>query len=501
MKNKYIINKNVSLLLAFTTCFAGYVFAKYDQKLDLLPLPTDEIMIKLADLPEKITPSATGADDKAKAKMNLADLKMRSAGLLCDLFASLSFPSSIKEAYDLYNEVAKDDRISADLRGRAKIQAAELYPYSNTDDSSYSSILQRRIESRSWFENVTEDSSCSIDLRGWAKIRLSRQYIANAFDVEPVDSRRLAQTLLEEVIADVAMSSDTKARARIQLANYYIKMRLNATVAESLEKAKAALNDVLKDPGAKADLADLRDLQAEAQLKLTEIKNNDADLYNSQKLADLKVLTTNQALPLSIRAKAKVIAARAALKGEFDSKPSESAALAINLYKDIVADVKLDAAERFAYKLEFAQQYAVNAFHQKTKEFNDAAQALYKELFADASASLQQKVIAKWQLALDYFEKRLNPPEKKDAKTAGLELLTDILSDAKLEQELWFMIKINYARLHHFSVSQNPLELSPSQAKSNAVEMLTEMSGDARLTRKQKELVQAEIELWNGRKE
>lgn len=489
MNKKYKLELITFFALTLFTCLANtHLFARNEPKVLLYPLPLDEMVIEPSSAPEKFLASTAGADDAAKTKIANADIARK-------LDIPFFFPNSIKDAFLKYDEAGNDSAISADLRARAKIYSAELYPYSNADDSSFATVIQRRNETLSIFTNAIENTQLSIDLRGWIKIRLAKLYFANTFDIEPIDARKHAQLLLEEVIAEMAMGADTKARARLLLADAYIRLRLGLAINESHEKAKVLLNDNLKDPTVKAEI------KADTKLRLAEIYNTDADPYHAEKFKALKELTNDISMPESITAKGKVILARSFLENEFDFKPSESIALAFALYKDISTNVKLDAAERYAYKQEFAYCYSMNLFLQKTKEFNDGAQALYKELLDDASATIDQKAIVKWQLAVAYLEKRLNPPESKAAKTLAIDLITSALSDPKLSPELWFVIKLNYARLHHFGTVQNLFELSPNNCKSQALDILNEMQGDGRLSGKQKEIIQTEIELWNGKKQ
>lgn len=462
----------------------------------LIELPTDIPMIDSAKMPGKLTVSKIGADDDAKSKISAADqLRARLTGI--------TFSGKIKAAYTLYDEAANGSEVSLDLRGRAKISAAELYPYANTEDSTYASIQQRKIESLKLFMDVIEEKSYSADIRGWAKCRLAKLYLENTFDVEPATAKQKALDLIQEVIADKDVNIDIKAHAKIQLATAYSKKMLDVSDADARQKADGLYNEVKRDPQVSVAL------KAKADFGLAEIKNADDDPYNTQQLKVLKDIFGVATYTESIRSKAKVKVARLLLDNQFDTKPSETYPMALGLYKEIIADpkpdakadAKLDPAERYAYKHELALLLARNAFHQKSKEARDAAQVLYKELLdnnANISIYTDQKAVVKWNLALHYLEKRLDPPAGKDAKTAGVDLINELLTDAHVSFDLFFVIKLNFARLHHFSMVNNPLVLPAGQAKDEALRILNELLTDSRASGKQKEMIQAELNRWNG---
>lgn len=497
----YIMNKKLNQLVSFwclicANCLVDtYVFAKEPRGgIDLLKLPTDIPMIDSTEMPGKLTVSKIGADDDAKAKISAADqLKTRLTGI--------TFSGRIKEAYTLYDAAANVSEVSPDLRGRAKINAAELYPYANTDDSSYASIQQRKVESLKLFTDIIDEKAYSADVRSWAKCRLAKLYIENTFDVEPAAAKQKALDLLQEVISDKDVNVDIKAHAKIQLAVAYSKKMLDVSETDARQKADALFNEVKKDSQVAIDL------KAKAAFGLADIKNTDDDSYKVQQLKVLKEISAESTFSESIRAKAKIKIARRLLDNEFDSKPSESSVMALALYKEVIADPKpdakadgkLDSAERFAYKHELASKLANNAFRQKEKDTKAAAQSIYNDLLGNnVSIYTDQRTAVKWEVALNYLEKKLDPPAGKDAITAGTDLIKEILSDTHVSFDLLFIIKLNFARLHHFSIVNNPLGLPTGQAKDEALRILNELLNDSRLSGKQKEMVQSELDRWNG---
>lgn len=484
-------------MLCISYLLTASAFAKEPRGgIALIELPTDIPIIDSTEMPGKLIVSKIGADDNAKSKISTADqFKVR--------LTSITFSERIKEAYTLYDTAATAADVSADLRGRAKINAAELYPYANTDDSSYASIQQRKIESLKLFVDIIDEKNYSADVRGWAKCRLAKLYLENTFDVEPLVSKQKALDLLQEVLADKDVGIDIKAHAKIQLAVAYNQKLFDVSDADARQKADGLFNEVKKD--AQVSIA----LKAKAAFGLADIKNVDDDPYNAQQLKALKEISVEPTYSASIQAKAKAKIARHLLNNAFDSKPSESYAIALGLYKEILADpkpdakadAKLDPAERFSYKHELALKLANNAFRQKSKEAKDAAQVLYKELLdnnANISIYTDQKTIVKWNLALHYLEKRLDPPAGKDSKTAGMDLITEILADSHVNFELLLLVKLNVARLYHFSIVRNPLGLPAGQAKDEALRILSDLQGDSRLSGKQRLMVQAELDRWNG---
>ncbi|MES2252502.1 MAG: hypothetical protein V4482_02305 [Pseudomonadota bacterium] len=471
-------------------------FSKYEQGIVLIQLPGDIPVIGPAEVPYKLTLSKGSTDDEAKNKINLADD-------IRNHITGLTFSGQIKEAYILYDAAANVADISPDLHGRAKVNAAELYPYANTEDSSYATIQQRKVESLGLFNEVIDDTTAfSAELKGWAKCRVAKLYLENTFDVEASAAKQKAIALLQEVIADKDIGVDTKARAKIQLAVNYIHMKLDVAESDARQKATSLLTEV------KSDAHVIAALKGEAALELASIKNNEDDPYNAQRLKTLKDLSVDPAYSASIQAKAKVVIARGLLNGEFDAKPSEAATMALTMYKEIIAEpkpdakpeAKLDPSEYFSYKQEFALRLAHNSFHQKSKEAKDAAQALYTELLSDSQVTIvtDQKTAVKWQLALNYLDKKLDPPADKDARTAGVELINEIFNDSHVSLELAFVLKFNYARLHHCSIISNPLGLQTNQAKDEALQILNDLLNDSHLSGKQKEMVQAELDVWNG---
>ena len=497
-KNKNQTRLSVKYAIFAISLYTNISYAKHDSAgISLLPLPSIIPVIAPVEIPDKLTLSKAGADDKAKDKLNTADQ-------LRNKLTNLTFSEDIRNAYNLYNEVANDADISPDLRGRAKINAAELYPYSNTDDSTYASIEQRKIESIATYNEVIDDKTTfSADLRSWAKRHAAKLYLNNAFDLDPHDAKLKALALLQEIIDDKDVSADTKAHAKIQMAAGYAHMQFDGTESDARQKATTALNEVKNDTQVTKP-----DIKAEAALGLANIRNSDDDPYNAQQLIALKAVSIDPTFSPSIQAKAKAMIVRGLLKGDFDSKPSEAVTMAQTLFKEIIAppavsagaqaNTKLEPAELFSYKQEYALMLANNAFHQKPKDAKDAAQALYTRLISDVSAFTEQKAAVKWQLALNYLEKKLDPPTGKDAKTAGTELINEILNDTHVGIETWLLVKLNFARLHHYSIANNPLSLPTSQAKDEALQLLNDTLNDTRLNGKQKEMVQAELDMWNG---
>lgn len=490
---------NQLIIFKYLTCIscliATNVFAKESRgEIALINLPTDIPIIDSTEMPGKLTVSKIGADDDAKAKISAADqLKTRLTGI--------TFSGRIKEAYVLYDAAANIPDVSPDLAGRAKISAAELYPYANTDDSSYASIQQRKIESLKLFTDILDEKAYSADIKGWTKCRLAKLYLENTFDVEPAAAKQKALDLMQEVMNDKDINVDIKAHAKIQLATAYNRRMFDVSEADARQKADGLFNEVKKDT--QVSIA----LKAKASFGLADIKNVNDDPHNSQQLKTLKEISVEPTYPISIQAKAKAKIAHRLLNNEFDPKPSESSVLALALYKDIIADPKSDAkpdaklelSERFAYKKELALKFAHNAFHQKEQEAKDAAKALYKELLgSNVSIYTDQRTAVKWELALNYLERRLDPPAGKDAKTAGMELINEILNDTHVSFELLFIIKLNLARLHHFSIVKNPLGLPTGQAKDEAMRILNDLFTDSRMSGKQKEMVQSELDRWNN---
>ena len=483
-------------LFCVSCLLATGVFAREPRGgIDLMELWTDAPSVESVEMPGKLIVSKVGADDDAKAKISAADkLKSQVSGI--------TFSATIKDAYNLYDAAANVSDISLELRGRAKINAAELYPYANIDDSSYASIQQRKIESLKLFNDIIDDKDYSADVKGWAKCRLAKLYLENTFDIDPSVAKQKALSLLQEVTTDKDVNVDIKAHAKIQLATAYSQKKFDVSDVDSRQKADVFFNEVKKDT--QVSIA----TRAKSAFGLASIKNIDDDPYNAQRLKVLKDISVEPTYSPSIQAKAKVKIARGLLSGEFDTKASEASALALGMYKEIIADpkpdskpeTKLDSAERFAYKQEFAFQLANNAFHQKSKEAKDAAQALYKELLDNGNVSVytDQKTVAKWNLALHYLEKKLDPPAGKDAKTAGTELINEILNDTHVSTEMLLLVKLNFARLHHYSNVKNLLGLPTGQAKDDALQILNDLLNDKRLSGKQKEMVQAELDRWNG---
>lgn len=490
---------NQSRIFRYLTCVSCFVATSVlasgsHDGVALIELPTDIPMIDSAEMPGKLTVSKIGADDEAKSKIHAAaQQKKRLTGI--------TFSGRIKEAYKLYDEATNISEVSPDLRGRAKIGAAELYPYANTDDSSYASIQQRKIESLRLFSDILDEKAYSVDVKGWAKCRLAKLYLENTFDVEPAAAKQKALDLLQEVIADKDVNVDIKAHAKIQLAVSYSKRMFDLSETDARQKADALFNDVKKDQAVSVAL------KVKASFGLADIKNADDDPYNAQQLKVLKEISAEPTHSESVRAKAKAKIARRLLSNEFDFKPSESYLMALGLYKEIIADPKPDAksdaklspAEHFAYKHELASKLVNNAFHQKDKDTRAAAQVLYKDLLENnVSIYTDQRAAVKWEVALNYLEKKLDAPAGKDAKTAGTDLINDILTDPKVSFELLFVIKLNLARLHHFSIAKNLLGLPAGRAKDEALRILNELYSDARSSGKQKEMVQAELDRWNG---
>jgi hypothetical protein len=470
-----------------------------------IPLIMDIPVIEPAEMPDKLVLSKLEGDDDAKNKLNLADQLRKK-------LTNFTFSGAISEAYKLYDSVAEMSNISPDLRARAKINAAQLYPFANTEDSSYASIVQRKNETLDLFNKVIEDESFSKEIRGWAKYCLAKSYVQNWYDELPVDAKQKALDLFQNVIADIDISPETKLRVKTTLATFYSEMLFNVSPAEAKQKAESLFNEVKKDSKASEII------KAEADFGLASLKSAEEDPYNMEKLKLLKAISVETSYGSSIHAKAKAKIASGLLKGEFDTKPSEAAVMALAFYKEIIADSKtdpkassksdskagsgskgkLEAEDLYAYKQQYALHLANNDFNQKGTEAKTAAKALYDELLIDVSIYTDQKVPVRWQLALNYLHKKIDPPTGKDAKTAAIDLINEILNDPHISLELFLIVKLNFARLHHQSFMQNPLGLSSESLKDAGLRLLDELINDSRLSGKQKEMVQTEIKLWNG---
>ncbi len=468
-RNQYsIINLNLDTIIKITRSY------QYDERTVAKITPSET--------PEKFVASATIADDKAKAELDVAD-RHRNHG------TNFAYVSSINESFRLYEKVMNDTDVSPDLRVRAKINYAEMYPYVNIDDYSSLAIQQRKTETIQLFDDALQNSQISPDMKGWCKRHFARLLLSYNFDIEPAQAKQRALTLLNEVIDDKTASIETRTRARLQLASHFIDFHFDIPKPESIAKATQILTDILKDTTTPADL------KGEAIVRMVNIEKPDEDPYYTQKLKLLNEMIVDATYSIALRSRIKDDLADAYLSGKFDVKQSESLAAALKLRQELAGDMNLDEIDRFKYQEKLAICHVFNLFRIKQTDAEKSAMATFQLMMKNTSVSINALAEVKGQLAHFFIQKYLTPDNGKDPKTAAFDLINEPINDVHVSRDLWYSFKMKIIEWHERSYAI--IGMSKRAGREEAIRLAIELQNDERLTPKQKENVQQKLDHLN----
>ncbi len=468
-KNHYsIINLSLDTIIKITRSY------QYDERTVAKITPSET--------PEKFIASATIADDKAKAELDVAD-RHRNHG------TNFAYVSSIKESFRLYEKVMNDPDVSPDLRMRAKINYAEIYPYVNIDDYSSLAIQQRKTETIQLFDDALQNSQISVDMKGWCKRHFARLLLSYNFDIEPAQAKQRALTLLNEVIDDKTTSIETRTRARLQLASHFIDFHFDIPKPESIAKATQILTDILKESTTPADL------KGEAIIQMVNIEKPDEDPYYAQKLKLLNEMIVDATYSTALRARIKDDLADTYLSGKFDIKQSEALAASLKLRQELASDMNLDEIDRFKYQEKLAICHVFNLFRSKQADSAKSAMATFQLMLRNTSVSINALAEIKGQLAHFFIQKYLTPDNGKDPKTAAFDLINEPINDLHVSKDLWYSFKMKI--IDWYERSYSIIGLKKSAGREEAIRLATELQNDERLTVKQKENIQHKLDHLN----
>jgi len=484
----------------------------------------------ISDAPEKTVSTNSAPDVTATAKLHIADNQR-------NYRTNFGYADSRKEALRLYTEIMGDTKVSPDIRARAKINYADVYKSAYWLNDTVKRE-ERNTEALRLFNEVIHETDTSPDLKGWAKRHLSDLYARNNFDMDPVEARKKSVSLLEEVCNDPDVGSETKGRARIQLASKYTskdnQKDLGLTEEEGKAKAIVVLNAVIADTKARPDL------RAEAKLHLANLSSEVDDFYNKKMLKLHQEVIADKTITPVMRAQAKaVLAGKYVYGNSFNLKKSESSKLGLRLmeeaahdaalpikdrleYKsqlvywyraysdllpseanakalkttlEIVEESRVDAKEYFKARLALADDYSRNSYKQKRTVATAASMKIYKDLLADKSLPVEDRIEVRRGLADKYLWgwHGFEPEAGKDVKTTVMDLANEVLNDPELTQEKWFDTKCAIADMYYQHHAEK-LGMKKKEAKAERLRLYNELVEDKKLTPEQKKKVKKTIE-------
>lgn len=495
---------------------------------------TQAMEAKAAEInePEKMLSTDAAPDSVAISKLKIADNHR-------NYRTNFGYKESHKEALRLYEEIMNDKKVSPDVRARAKINYADIYKGAAWLNGTVKHE-QRNTDALRLFNEVIHETDISPDLKGWAKRHLSGLYLTNRFDMDPVEARKKAVSLLEEVCSDPSVGAETKGRAKLSLANRHVskdvQKDLGLTEEEGKAKAIVLLNEVVSDTKARPDL------RADAKLSLADHSSEEDDFYNEKMLKLYKEVIADKSITSVMRAGTKArlaslyvygnrfnlkksessrigfslmeeaaneatlpindrLSHKSTLKNwyihfNYDLLPSEANAKALKLTLEIVEESRIDAKEYFKARLALASDYARNSYKQKRLVANAAAHKIFNELLADKSLPIEDRIKVRKELAQTYLWKfwDFEPEAGKDAKTSVLSLYNEILNDPELKQDEWFETKCAMADMYRdYYVAV--LGVKKSEAKAERMRLYNELVEDKKLTPEQKKKVRKIIEV------
>lgn len=486
--------------------------------------------VEKIDEPEKMVSTDAAPDSAAISKLKIADNHR-------NYRTNFGYKASQKEALRLYEEIMNDKKVSADVRARAKINYADVYrgaySFNETLKREHCNTVALRL-----FNEVVHETDISPDLKGWAKRHLSSLYSTNGFDMDPVEARKKSISLLEEVCADPAVGAETKGRAKLSLASRYTskdgQKDLGLTEEEGKAKAIVLLNEIISDTKARPDL------RADAKLSLARHSSEEDDFYNEKKLKLYKEVIADKSITPVLRASTKASLASEYVWGNSfnlkksegskiglslmeeaasepslpikeklqyksqlkywysqysDMLPSEANAKALKITLEIVDESRVDAKEYFKARLDLAREYSHNNYKQKRADAMAASRKIYKELLADKTLTIEDRVQVRKNLAQNYLYSwhGFEPEAGKDVKTTVMDLYNEILNDPELKQEDWFETKCSVANMYG-EYQARQLGMKKSEAKAEKLRLYNELAEDKKLTPEQKKKVKKIIE-------
>jgi len=478
--------------------------------------------VPVTDKPAASVIKDTDVDAHAKSMLEIADNHRNHRTQFSPL-------ESWSEGIRLYQEVATTQiPISPDLKARAIINLAEMTVWSPLGDTT----LEKRSEAFHRIVEVTQSPSYSADVKGWAKRHLAKIYLVGGFNIEPVQAKKQALALLEDVIADPAVLIETKARAMIQLAYHYVSLAFDTSDKNALQQATKLLKNVFGNQAVR------KPLRFDAKFLLASIENPYEDSNNEKRLALLSEIIADSTISTLEKAQVKERLAHYYLTRTFDVsieeahakahvllkelaadkslgaqdrinhyiqltehyihvkldlKPTESRAQALKMYNELPSKVQLNALQNYVYQKELAHYCVINAFHQDPIVSKQIANKIYQGLMNDSTLTIQQRSEIHWIIANLYIMKQLDPQTGVDGKSEGLTLIKRVINDPKVGFETINQFKLNLAILFQ----NNAFDFLPSNARSEAVSLLTELLNDNRISAIDKQQIQARLDVLN----
>ncbi|MDP5012180.1 MAG: hypothetical protein NWQ29_00550, partial [Alphaproteobacteria bacterium] len=145
-------------------------------------------------------------------------------------------------------------------------------------------------------------------------------------------------------------------------------------------------------------------------------------------------------------------------------------------------------------RLALASDYSYNIYKQKRAEAMAASKKIYKELLADKTLPVEDRVRVRRDLAQNYLYswRSFEPEAGKDVKTTVMDLYNEILNDSELKQEEWYETKCAVANMYD-QYQARQFGMKKSEAKAEQLRLYNELVDDKKLTPEQKKMVKKTI--------
>ncbi len=421
------------------------------------------------DVPEKLDIKKVGNDDKALAILKIADDHRNNR-------LHFSLQTSLDEAIRLYEQVIQLPEVSADLKGRAKLNISKIYIMLLKRDMDPRLVHKSQEQILQYINEILNDPTYSDDLKAWAGRFQAKLYLKGFYNMPPKEAHDKAFELLHKNLDAHHISAETRSRSRMQLAHGYLQNLFEAPHNNAVDLARALYQDVIEDAAASADI------RVKARLALAtftefyqdvpphEVQKQRFDLYKNameeQEVSPILkaqlyfIVATNylmnafsatpedarenaldllenivklDGLPQKLHVFYTVKLAENYLNCSFNLTPSESRSRALKIYDEIPKVVTLTPEQNYDYKLTLANYHVRNAFFLKSEEANLNALSLFSSLLDNIDLTPKQRSNVRWILAGHYATHALVPVSSEPTHAAAT-LFNMLLSDPSLTE-------------------------------------------------------------------
>lgn len=297
---------------------------------------------------------------KGLSKETIGRTKMQLAmGYLKGLFDA-SDKKPIKLAYNIYSEIARDKKMSSDLRAKAVMALFNYVQFYTQDNLTPKQIMERRfqlINSALTFDNLSPLLVAHI------KWLIGTNYLMNAFNVTPSEAREKAKALFSEVTSQPQLTEKHRFAFKGNLVKLYLQNSFEKTPSSSRKEALEVVEELLQDLNVSKDQINDFKINIVEHFVQNDFKLPEKDAQK-RGIEILESIINDEKQNPSFIAQARWVLGRYYVQGLLKptESPDGSLIAGVELFRKVLQDDKVALEERNNYRLNLINMLQNNIF-------------------------------------------------------------------------------------------------------------------------------------------